>query len=123
MHWAAWTWAALLAMSAPPGFAQAFTCSMVPCTNCTDHPVTVSFVIDESQFVAPQHKRDPPRRKVTYVQADAQRYYAEPIMLGKVRGFWAESVKVMFIVQPDQSAKLTGNETRLQSSGQCVITD
>lgn len=82
----------------------------------------IAFAIDRNQFVAPQDAADPPRRKVTTVTHDDVSYPAEPFLIGKVRGFYADGLggsSIMFSVAADNSAKLTNTRSGLSLTGRC----
>jgi hypothetical protein len=91
---------------------------------CDLSGVPVQFEIDETQFAPPQDPNDPPRRKTTTVQMGDARFPAEPIVMGDVRGFWAEGVagsNVMLVVQDDGTAIYSDTRAGQQLTGTCEV--
>ena len=109
----------MLALAATPALADSVTCTM-------EDGTPVSFVIDRSQFVTAVSPEEPIRRKVTNVQMGAARFPAEPFLIGDMRGFHADGLggaQIMFVVQPDGSAKRSNSRTGATLTGQCQIAE
>ena len=108
--------AALCATLAGPALAEVVTCDL--------SGVPVSFAIDRSQFAPAQDAGDPPRRRVTTVQMDGAQFPAEPIMMGDVRGFWAEGLggsDAMLVIQGDGSAVYANSRAGERLTGNCTV--
>lgn len=108
--------AAICATLTGPAFADAITCDL--------QGTALQFDIDRNQFVAPQNLNDPPRRKVTLVSMGEAQFPAEPFLIGKTRGFWAEGWSgsdVIFVMQPDGSATYTDTRMDTRLTGHCEV--
>lgn len=120
---------ALAAMiSAMPGasHADSLRCEVsAPCpTNeaCLTEAVSIAFDIDRTQFAPANDPADPPRRKITFVRMGDRQFPAEAILMGGIRGFWAEGLgggDVLFIVQPDGTANYVEEPSGFQMEGTC----
>lgn len=114
-------------LSGAPAWAQ-LSCILIEesCTADCDQ-TTVTFAIDEMQFVAPQDPYDPPRRQVTQVALNERRFTAEAIMMdGGVLGFHEDAGDVgsaLMIVQPNGAARLTLQPENQTLIGTCVSDD
>ena len=99
-----------------PAIADVITCDM--------SGTPVSFEIDHAQFSPPLIKGEPPRRQVTTVQMGDAQFPAEPILMGDVRGFWAEGFagsNVMLVMQTDGSATYTDTRAGQRLDGMCEV--
>ncbi len=106
----------LFATLCGPALAEVVTCDL--------SGVPVSFTIDRSQFAPAQDAGDPPRRRVTRVQMGDVQFPAEPILMGDVRGFWAEAMggtDAMLVIQPDGSAVFANNRAGERLTGTCEV--
>jgi len=106
--------AMVLSTLGAPAVADMITCDL--------QGTPITFTIDRTQFAQAQAPGDPPRRKVTTVRMGDAQFPAEPILMGDVRGFWAEGQggsNVMFVVQPDGSAVFTDMRAGQRLTGQC----
>ena len=104
-----------LALGAP-AMAETVTCDL------GGTPVT--FHIDRTQFAPAQDPGEPPRRKATTVHMGEAQFTAEPILMGDIRGFWAEGMagsNVMFVVQSNGSAVFTDARAGQRLTGQCEV--
>ena len=108
--------AVLCATLSGPAMAEVISCDL--------SGVAVQFEIDRAQFAPAIDNQEPVRRRVTTVyMADAQ-FLAEPIMIGDVRGFWAERTDgsdMMFVTHPDGSAFFADSRTGSVTTGTCVV--
>ena len=106
----------LLAVSGTSALADLITCDM--------SGTPVLFEIDLAQFSPPLIKGEPPRRQVTTVQMGDAQFPAEPILMGDVRGFWAEGLagsNVMLVMQADGSAIYTDTRAGERLDGTCEV--
>ena len=118
----------LLALFAGPALGERIACtlsepcaSQVPCPQ----PVNLSFIIDRNQFSAAVHPNDPPRKQVTMVDLGGIRFAAEPMIIGKTRGFWEDGEAMgarIFTMQPDGSGIYNETATGRQLAGPCTVT-
>ena len=86
----------------------------------------VSFAIDRSQFAPAYHKNEPAQRRVTTVQMGAATFPAEPIMMGDIRGFWADGLggsHVMMVMQADGSAVYANTRDGVRLTGTCEVQE
>lgn len=105
----------LSALSAP-AMADTITCDL--------EGTSLAFTIDRTQFAPPHDAGEPPRRKVTTVRMGDAQFPAEPILMGDVRGFWAEGLSgsnMMLVVQADGSAVFTNVDAGQRLTGQCEV--
>ena len=108
--------ALLCATLSGPAMAEVVTCDL--------SGTLVRFEIDRAQFAPALDLAEPPRRRVTTVQMGDAQFPAEPIMMGDVRGFWAESLAgsdVMMVMQADGSAIYTGARAGERLTGTCEV--
>ena len=81
-----------------PAIAQTYTCNF--------KDLHVDFTIDHNQFVDPTHPKDPPRNKVTQVQAGDAQFTAEPFLMANgTAGFHARDHGSILVVQADGAAR------------------
>jgi len=118
---------AVLLAQASPAIAESIVCTVAPpCPDgvvCEAAPVTVAFDINRDEFAPPVDPNEPPRRKVTTVQMGDARFPAEAIVMGDVRGFWAEGgggSHVLFMVHGDGTAHYVDDLTGLRMEGTCA---
>ncbi|WP_342075805.1 hypothetical protein [Yoonia sp. SS1-5] len=107
---------AICAVFAGPCWAENIACDM--------DGIALAFAIDRNQFVAPASPDEPPRRKVTMVSMGDAQFPAEPFLIGKTRGFWAEGWSgsdVIFVMQPDGSATYTDTRRDTRLTGHCEV--
>lgn len=103
------TWAA-------PAMADIIACDL--------SGVPVRFEIDHTQFAPAIDAREPERRRVTTVTMGDASFPAEPIMIGDVRGFWAEGMggsDVMMVMQADGSAVYADVRAGARLTGTCEV--
>lgn len=116
---------AALLLAAMPATADTLVCEVAPpCPTapCGD-PVSIRFDIDRTQFAPAQNANDPPRRKVTIVDMGSARFPAEALIMGDLRGFWAEGMgggDILFIVHPDGTANYTEQPGGTRMEGTCA---
>ena len=106
-----------LALAASSAGAESFECSL-------DDGAEVRFSIDLSTFSNPVSKDEPMRRQVTLVEMNASEFPADPIVIGDMRGFAAEGfagATIMFIVEPDGTARLSNTQSGIRIDGFCEV--
>ena len=84
----------------------------------------VRFEIDRTQFAPAIDKNEPERRRVTTVQMGDATFPAEPLMMGAVRGFWAEGMggsDIMMVMQGDGSAVFSDARAGQRITGTCEV--
>ncbi len=89
---------------------------------CDETIVDLTFEIDRLQFIDPQDRSEPPRRKLSQVSMADRQFPAEPFLMGDVRGFWAEGLAgshSIFIVNADGTAKFSNSEMGEHLIGTC----
>ena len=107
----------LCATLAGPAMADVVTCDL--------SGTPVAFEIDGSQFVDAYNPNEPERRRVTLVQMGQATFPAEPIMMGDVRGFWAEGMggsDIMMVMQGDGTAVYSDARAGQRITGTCTVT-
>jgi len=105
---------ALCAAMAGPAMAEVVSCDL--------SGVPLRFEIDRAQFAPALDSNEPIRRRMTIVQMGDAQFLAEPILMGKVRGFWAandDGPDVMMVMQGDGSGVYTADNQRL--TGSCEV--
>jgi len=91
---------------------------------CDLSGVAARFEIDKSQFAPAMDPDEPTRRRVTTVQLGDAQFPAEPIVMGDLRGFWAEDMRgsdVMMVIQGDGSAVYADTRTGERLTGTCEV--
>ena len=110
---------------------QAFLCAtlstpaMAEVVTCDLSGTPVSFAIDATQFAPAINKNEPERRRITTVSMGDATFPAEPLMMGDVRGFWAEGMggsDVMMVMQSDGSAVYSNTRAGQRLTGTCTVT-
>ena len=108
---------ALLCATMPmPAMAETVVCDL--------SGTPVRFAIDRAQFAPALDLAEPPKRRVTTVEMGDARFPAEPIMMGDVRGFWAEGLAgsdVMLVMQADGSAIYADTRAGERLTGTCEV--
>ncbi len=97
---------------------------MAEVISCDLSGVPVRFEIDRTQFAPAIDKNEPERRRVTTVQMGDAQFPAEPILMGDVRGFWAEGLAgsdVMMVMQGDGSAVYADTRAGERLTGTCEV--
>jgi len=108
--------AALCAAIAGPAMAEVVTCDL--------SGVPIRFQIDLSQFAPALDPGEPMRRRITTVQMGDTQFPAEPILMGNVRGFWAEGMggsEIMMVMQGDGSAIYADTAAGRRLTGTCEV--
>jgi hypothetical protein len=85
---------------------------------------SVSFAIDAAQFAPALDANEPPKRRITTVQMGDASFPAEPLVMGDVRGFWAEGMggsDVMLVMQGDGSAIYADARAGTSITGACTV--
>ena len=109
---------------------SAFLCAtlsssaMAETISCDLSGTPVQFDIDRAQFAPAMDLSEPPRRRITTVQMGDAIFPAEPIMMGDVRGFWAEGLAgsdVMMVMQGDGSAVYADTRAGQRLTGTCEV--
>ncbi len=106
----------LCASLAGPAMAEVVTCDL--------SGTQLSFAIDHAQFAPAMDSAEPPRRRITTVQMGDARFPAEPLLMGNVRGFWAEGMggsDIMMVMQADGSAVLSNTRAGQRITGTCEV--
>jgi hypothetical protein len=97
---------------------------MAEVVTCDLSGIPVRFAIDLAQFAPAQDLADPPKRRITTVQMGDALFPAEPILMGDVRGFWAEGLAgsdVMMVMQADGSAIYADTRAGERLTGTCEV--
>lgn len=97
---------------------------MAEVVSCDLSGVPVQFEIDRAQFAPPINKAEPEQRRITTVSMGDAQFPAEPIMMGDVRGFWAEGLAgsdVMMVMQGDGSAVYADTRAGERLTGTCEV--
>ncbi len=92
--------------------------------SCDLSGVPIQFEIDRAQFAPAIDTQEPVRRRVTTVQMGEAQFPAEPIMMGDVRGFWAEGMggsDIMMVMQGDGSAVYANTRAGERLTGTCEV--
>jgi hypothetical protein len=92
--------------------------------SCDLSGTRVQFAIDRAQFAPALDLAEPPRRRMTTVQMGDAQFPAEPILMGNVRGFWAEGLAgsdVMMVMQADGSAVFADMRAGERLTGSCEV--
>ena len=114
--------AAVLATTfAGPALGDSLLCSL-QCkdgSHCSSEALEISFDIDRNQFVSAVDPNEPPYRKVTTVRMSGETFEAEPFLVKDTRGFWAEDLNAIFVVNSDGSATFSNSATGETLIGQC----
>jgi hypothetical protein len=108
--------ALLCATLSGPALAEVVSCDL--------SGTPVEFAIDRAQFAPPLDLAEPPRRRITTVQMGDTQFPAEPILMGEVRGFWAEGLAgsdVMMVMQADGSAIYSDARAGRRLTGTCEV--
>ena len=108
--------ALLCATLSGPAVAEVIACDL--------SGVPIQFAIDRAQFAPALDLAEPPRRRITTVQMGDATFPAEPILMGDVRGFWAEGLAgsdVMMVMQGDGSAVYTDARAGERLTGTCEV--
>ena len=98
--------------------------AMAEVINCDLSGTPVRFEIDLTQFAPALDQNEPPKRRLTTVQMGSARFPAEPIVMGNVRGFWAEGLAgsdVMLVMQADGSAIYSDARAGERLTGFCEV--
>lgn len=106
----------LCATMSGPALAEVVTCDL--------SGIPVSFAIDLAQFAPAVDLAEPPKRRITTVQMGDAQFPAEPILMGDVRGFWAEGLAgsdVMMVMQADGSAIYADTRAGERLTGTCEV--
>ncbi|SHG71844.1 hypothetical protein SAMN05444003_0622 [Cognatiyoonia sediminum] len=114
--------AAVLATTfAGPAFGDSLLCTLQCQTGseCSDETVELAFDIDRNQFVSAVDPNEPPYRKVTTVKMGQETFEAEPFLVKDTRGFWAENLNAIFVVNADGSATFSNSTTGQTLTGLC----
>lgn len=119
-----------LGVAAAPARAERVECRLsaacpdaAACAATGAAPLPVGFTIDRTQFSPPVDRNEPPRRQVTVVALGDRTLPAEPILIGDLRGFWAETggVTHLLTVQPDGRGIYTRTPPGLMLTGYCGV--
>ncbi|WP_156788578.1 hypothetical protein [Roseobacter sp. CCS2] len=108
--------ALLCATMASPMMAEVVSCDL--------SGVPVRFEIDRTQFAPAINQNEPTQRCATTVQMGNAAFPAEPIIMGDVRGFWAEGMggsDVMMVMQSDGSAVYADTRAGERLTGTCEV--
>jgi len=105
--------ALLCATMAGPALAEVVTCDL--------SGVAVRFEIDRTQFAPAIHKDEPARVRITTIQMGDAAFPAEPIIMDKVRGFWAAETDAMMVMQGDGTAVYVAPRTSERLTGKCEV--
>jgi len=108
--------AALCAMMAGPAMGEVVSCDLAG--------LSVRFEIDRRQFAPAIDPGEPTRRRITHVQMGDTEFPAEPILMGDVRGFWAEGMggsDIMMVMQGDGSAVYADTRAGTRRTGTCEV--
>jgi hypothetical protein len=100
------------------------TIAVTEVVNCDLSGTPVTFAIDEAQFAPAYNLNEPERRRITSVQMGDATFPAEPIMMGDVRGFWAEGLAgsdVMMVMRADGSAVYADPRAGERLTGTCEV--
>ena len=106
------------------GVAFVPTTAMAEVVSCDLSGTPVRFEIDYAQFAPPMNPNEPTQRRVTTVQMGDAQFPAEPILMGDVRGFWAEGMgdsDVMMVMQADGSAIYADARAGERLTGTCEV--
>lgn len=98
--------------------------AMAEVVSCDLSGVPVRFEIDRTQFAPALDAKEPTRRHVTTVTLGDAVFPAEPVIIGDVRGFWAEGIEgsdVMMIMQPDGRAVYSNPRAGERLTGICEV--
>ena len=98
--------------------------AMAEIVSCDLSGVPVRFEIDRTQFAPPVNIGEPTRRRLTTVSMGDAEFPAEPIMMGDVRGFWAEGMggsDIMLVMQGDGSAIYANTRAGERLTGTCEV--
>lgn len=98
---------------------------MAEVVTCDLSGTPVRFAIDHSQFAPAIDNAEPPRRRITTVQMGGASFPAEPLLMGNIRGFWAEGLggsDIMMVMQADGSAVLSNTRAGQRLTGRCEVT-
>ena len=98
--------------------------AMAEVVSCDLSGTPVRFEIDVSQFAPAADIQEPPRRRVTTVAMGDATFPAEPILMGDVRGFWAEGMggsDIMMVMQADGSAVYANPQAGTRITGTCEV--
>ena len=109
--------ALLCATLSGPALAEIVSCDL--------SGTPVRFEIDRTQFAPALDLAEPPRRRITTVQMGDAQFPAEPILMGNVRGFWAEGLagsEIMMVMQKDGSALYSDTRAGERMTGTCEVT-
>ena len=108
--------AALCAAMTSPAMAEVVSCDL--------SGTPIRFEIDRAQFAPAIDTEEPTRRRITTVQMGNALFPAEPILMGEVRGFWAEGMggsDVMMVIQSDGSAVYSDARAGERLTGTCEV--
>ncbi len=108
--------ALLCAAMAAPAMAEVVSCDL--------SGLPVRFEIDLSQFAPALDPDEPTRRRVTNVQMGDAQFPAEPIIMGDVRGFWAEGQggsDMLMVMQGDGAAVYANAGAGDRLTGTCEV--
>ncbi len=84
----------------------------------------LQFEIDRTQFAPALDQNEPTQRRMTTVRMGDAQFPAEPILMGDVRGFWAEGMggsDVMMVMQGDGTAIYTDTRAGERLTGTCEV--
>jgi hypothetical protein len=98
--------------------------AMAEVVSCDLSGVPIQFEIDRAQFAPAIDNQEPMRRRVTTVQMGDAQFPAEPILMGDVRGFWAEGMggtDIMMVMQGDGSAVYANTRAGERLTGTCEV--
>ncbi|MEJ8560506.1 hypothetical protein QTO30_04175 [Yoonia sp. GPGPB17] len=98
--------------------------TMAEVVSCDFSGTPIQFEIDYAQFAPPMNPDEPTQRRVTTVQLGEATFPAEPILLGDIRGFWADGMggsDVMMVMQGDGSAVYANTRAGERLTGTCEV--
>ena len=108
--------AVLCATMAGPALAEVVSCELAG--------VPIQFEIDRTQLAPAVDMNEPTQRRVTIVRMGEAQFPAEPIVMGEVRGFWAEGMggaDIMLVMQPDGTAVYANPRAGERLTGTCEV--
>lgn len=98
--------------------------AMAEVVSCDLSGTPLRFAIDRAQFAPAIDQAEPPRRRVTTVQRGDATFPAEPILMGDLRGFWAEGkggADIMLVIQADGTAVYANPRAGTRITGTCEV--
>jgi len=106
----------ICATCAGPVLADQITCDMAG--------TSVAFAIDRAQFAPPVDAQEPAQRRITTVQMGDATFPAEPILIGDLRGFWAEGLggsEAVLMIQGNGTATYANTREGTRLTGTCEV--